>query len=482
VRIGEVASRTGVGVSALRAWERRFGLLEPRRSPGGQRQYSEADVDRVLTVRRLLAEGLTLPTAIARATDSDGFLPAADSDQFLLNQIVQTVNQGICVARDGFIRFANRRMAELLGVSLDELLATPSFDFIDPEHVPLVKEKLDRLRQGFRQVYEARILRADGSTFLAEVSASPIHDRAGRYEGAVAVVTDLTSRKDEEAQARFRAALLEAVGEAVIAATPEGMLTYVNPAAARLFGWSATEVLGVDTYAFPTALESFDALVEIHAKVLAGQTYSGDLPMVRRDGSRFVGHFTSGPVLGEGGELVGVIGVIRDITDRLRVDHELRTRELEGATLALLGVRALNRETNGAGIEDAVLRESCEATRRVLGVDRAAIHEVVGSGELAMRAASPPVGEPTVLPAGSRSLAGYTALARTVVVVEDAGSERRFDLGSLGPDTRSAIGAPVFGPLGVRAVLTAESSTPEAFADTVHFVQGIANVVGAALQ
>ena len=89
------------------------------------------------------------------------------------------------------------------------------------------------------------------------------------------------------------------------------------------------------------------------------------------------------------------------------------------------------------------------------------------------------------MPAGSHSLPGYTVLARKVVLIEDGRRERRFDLGSTDAASScgSAIAAPVFGPVGVRAVLTAESSMPNTFdRAAVHFMQGMANVVGAALQ
>lgn len=53
VQIGDLAHRTGVSVDTLRAWERRYGLLAPRRSPGGFRMYSSRDE---ATVRAMLAE------------------------------------------------------------------------------------------------------------------------------------------------------------------------------------------------------------------------------------------------------------------------------------------------------------------------------------------------------------------------------------------------------------------------------------------
>jgi DNA-binding transcriptional MerR regulator len=53
VQIGDLAQRTGLSVDVLRAWERRYGLLRPRRSAGGFRLYSSRDED---TVRAMLAE------------------------------------------------------------------------------------------------------------------------------------------------------------------------------------------------------------------------------------------------------------------------------------------------------------------------------------------------------------------------------------------------------------------------------------------
>jgi len=57
LRIGEVARRTGVAVPTLRAWERRYQLLDPNRTDGGHRLYHDADVARVRRMRQLLDSG-----------------------------------------------------------------------------------------------------------------------------------------------------------------------------------------------------------------------------------------------------------------------------------------------------------------------------------------------------------------------------------------------------------------------------------------
>lgn len=63
VRIGELSRRVGVGPDRLRAWERRYGLLRPVRTPGGFRLYSRADEQRVRDMQEQLARGLSAAQA-----------------------------------------------------------------------------------------------------------------------------------------------------------------------------------------------------------------------------------------------------------------------------------------------------------------------------------------------------------------------------------------------------------------------------------
>jgi DNA-binding transcriptional MerR regulator len=68
LRIGAVSLRTGVAVTTLRAWESRYRLLRPSRTEGGHRLYAESDVDRVLAVLRLTAQGWSVSAAAASIT------------------------------------------------------------------------------------------------------------------------------------------------------------------------------------------------------------------------------------------------------------------------------------------------------------------------------------------------------------------------------------------------------------------------------
>jgi DNA-binding transcriptional MerR regulator/methanogenic corrinoid protein MtbC1 len=62
-----VAERTGLTAATLRAWERRYNVVDPGRSPGAQRLYSDADIQRLRLIARLSAVGLSL-AELARAS------------------------------------------------------------------------------------------------------------------------------------------------------------------------------------------------------------------------------------------------------------------------------------------------------------------------------------------------------------------------------------------------------------------------------
>ena len=75
LRIGELSARVGVSAHLLRAWENRYGVLQPVRSPGGFRLYSPADEDRIRRMQAHLANGLAAAQAARIVLLEDNDLP-----------------------------------------------------------------------------------------------------------------------------------------------------------------------------------------------------------------------------------------------------------------------------------------------------------------------------------------------------------------------------------------------------------------------
>jgi len=124
LRIGELSKRSGVSPELLRAWERRYGLIKPTRSPGGLRLYSAADLERVRLMRQHLANGLAAAQAAAEASragvgETGVASPAFDSAE---------AREELALALDGF----DEPRAQAL---FDRLLAVTTIDTLLSEVV-----------------------------------------------------------------------------------------------------------------------------------------------------------------------------------------------------------------------------------------------------------------------------------------------------------------------------------------------------------
>ena len=93
VRIGELSRRTGVSTDLLRAWEQRYGLLDPTRSAGGFRLYSQEDEGRVRAMTASMAKGLSASEAAARAVAAAGEI--APPDRPLVGELAATLERSL---------------------------------------------------------------------------------------------------------------------------------------------------------------------------------------------------------------------------------------------------------------------------------------------------------------------------------------------------------------------------------------------------
>ena len=113
--------------------------------------------------------------------------------------IVENAIEGVWVLdADGRTTFVNPRLAEMLGYTPEEMRGRSLFDFTDEEHRAHAASSMERLRQGGVDRLDCRFLRKDGSELWALFSARPLFDAEGHYNGALALVIDITARKHGE--------------------------------------------------------------------------------------------------------------------------------------------------------------------------------------------------------------------------------------------------------------------------------------------
>ncbi len=116
-------------------------------------------------------------------------------------RLLETAQEGVWVTdTNNRITFVNARMAEMLGYPAEELLASPATRFMDEEARTIARRNQERRRQGLKENFEFKFQRKDGSDLFALVAATPLTNENGEFSGALAMVADITERKQAEAE------------------------------------------------------------------------------------------------------------------------------------------------------------------------------------------------------------------------------------------------------------------------------------------
>jgi two-component system sensor histidine kinase UhpB len=158
-----------------------------------------------------------------------------------------------------------------------------------------------------------------------------LKDRLARLPAAIEAALQKKEAEEQlrqqQEQNRFKASLLATVGQAVVATDLNGLVTYWNNAAEKIYGWTAEEaignnIIGLTPVSFPK--KKGDEIMEYLKR---GDSWSGEILAKKKDGSVFPAFLTDSPILNQQGEMTGIIGVSTDISERKKTEQELLEME-----------------------------------------------------------------------------------------------------------------------------------------------------------
>jgi PAS domain S-box-containing protein len=132
-------------------------------------------------------------------------------------RIVETAPQGVWeIDSSSNITFVNPKMAEMLGYTVEEILGTCLFEWMDEEGRTIAVKNVERCRQNLQEQQEFKFCGKNGLTVWVTVAAVPICDRQGQYAGALSIITNISDRQSTEISGRKQAeiALQAALREA----------------------------------------------------------------------------------------------------------------------------------------------------------------------------------------------------------------------------------------------------------------------------
>ena len=220
-----------------------------------------------------------------------------------------------------FLAATGLRQAEVVGRRVQ--------DVIPPSSVASV---LSHYRRAIRE--RRTVTWDDVATYPAgkkhgEVAITPVFDASGTCTHLLGMVHDVTERLQADERIRAQAALLDRANDAIMVRSAEGVLSYWNHGAERLYGWTREEVLGKNVAEFLYADAS--AMRAAGLELAARGDWSGELQHRARDGRELTVQARWTLLQEENGGAPSVLVINTDITEKRSLEAQvLRAQRLEG--------------------------------------------------------------------------------------------------------------------------------------------------------
>ncbi|GAC1355136.1 MAG: hypothetical protein NVSMB42_13360 [Herpetosiphon sp.] len=234
---------------------------------------------------------------------------------------------------DATVRYTSPAQKSILGHDPDERKGQSTFAMVHPDDRPYAMGVFSKLihEPGASEACEIRTFHHNGTLRTLEVKATNMVDNPA-VNGIVINAHDVTARKQVEEQLNrqlsFTNAITASLGEGVYAVDKQGRLTFINPAAEKILGWTGAELMGQDMHEYihfqradgtPFLKEDCDLVSVFNT----GQTVArSDDTFTRRDGTLLPVAYTASPIE-MNTMIVGAVVTFHDISERKRMEEQL---------------------------------------------------------------------------------------------------------------------------------------------------------------
>ena len=217
---------------------------------------------------------------------------------------------------------------EAIGRPLDQVFRIVNEASREPVESPAAKVLREGIVVGLAN--HSILIRRNGTERAIDDSAAPIRDAGGHVSGCILTFRDVTLarrlERDRDVQlqtARLLASIVESSDDAIISKTLDGTIQSWNAGAERVFGHRAESAVGrhISLVIPPERLGEED---EIVASLSAGRPIEHfETERLRADGTRIFVSLTISPLRDDQGKVIGASKIVRDITERKRIEAEL---------------------------------------------------------------------------------------------------------------------------------------------------------------
>ncbi|MGD0076746.1 MAG: PAS domain S-box protein, partial [Candidatus Binataceae bacterium] len=276
---------------------------------------------------------VTLMLTPVAASYLDRYRRRSSGSEAQTRAIVEGAFDGIITMdADGLVKSWNPRAESIFGWSREEAIGRKFFELViaGDDGVPVEdreKKSLGSMGQWLRpdRIVELTAIHRDGRRFPLELAVSAAHSEGSSL--FVAFARDITERKWAEEERALLASIIESADDAIFSVTLDGVINSWNPGAEKLYGYTTEEVVGQSSsILIPPALVSQGHQL-IESIVLDERTQSIETQRLRSDGTPVEVCLNASPIYNDAGRITGVAVITSDITERKRVERELRESE-----------------------------------------------------------------------------------------------------------------------------------------------------------
>jgi PAS domain S-box-containing protein len=246
-------------------------------------------------------------------------------------QALDTASTGIAVT-DNIERllYCNLTLADMLGYVPDEFEEKFLDQFLEPSEISKLRENIDLMKKGIPTKYEVAMRRKDGHHRTMLFSSVPRFAADGSYDGALSIIIDITDRKQaedalRESEEKFRT--LAEQSPNMIFINKMGKVIYANPLCEKIMGYSREEFYSPDFDFMKLIVPESRELTQMNFKQhLEGKdVFPDEYALITKEGERIEAIVATKLIHYE--EERAILGIITDVTDRVRADEALRVSE-----------------------------------------------------------------------------------------------------------------------------------------------------------
>jgi PAS domain S-box-containing protein len=244
------------------------------------------------------------------------------------------------VGLDGSWLRVNDSLCRIVGYSEQELLGKTFQDITHPDDLQFDMDFIARLLAGEIDHYQMgkRYFHKDGHVVWIRLSVSLVRDEQDNPVHLVSQIEDVTRSREmemrlRESEERFRH-IAEITSDCVWQTDEHGVYVYVSPRVRDILGYEPEELLGRSPFDFMPAEEG-ERVAELFNNIAGRQEAFSFIENtnIHRDGHRVILESSGVPIVGIDGTLHGYFGADRDITERKKVEQELRASLLKNELL-----------------------------------------------------------------------------------------------------------------------------------------------------